>query len=270
MGSLDFVSPNATFATSMVLRSPQWMIGDLLRSLSAQDPNFEQNLERVRQETGIQISPALGEPLGGELTFAIDGPILPLPSWKLVVEVYSPDRLQLGIEQVINAVNSNSKCTDCKLTLAKEQVGGRTYYTLTSAKFTYEIDYTFVDGYMIAAPSRALLNTAMQNRATGYTLTRSENFRSQLPTGGNLNFSAIVYHNVGNTLKPFAEQLGNIGAATPEQRASIKALVDNSGPGLIYAIGQDDRITIASSGSFFGLDLNTLALPALMNRAMHK
>lgn len=268
MGSLDFISPNATFAMSMVLRSPQWMIGDVLRSLAAQDPNFEQNLDRIRQETGIQISPALGEPLGGEITFAVDGPILPLPSWKLVVEVYSPDRLQLGIEQVINAVNANPKCADCTLTLTKDQVGGRTYYALTSARFSYEIDYTYVDGYLIAAPSRTLLNSAIQNRATGFTLARSENFRSQLPTGGNLNFSAIVYHNVGTTLKPFAEQLGNMGAASPQQRASIQALVDNSGPGLIYAIGQEDRITVASAGSFFGLDLNTMALPTILGRAV--
>ncbi|MBS1876332.1 MAG: FecR domain-containing protein [Acidobacteria bacterium] len=267
MGSLDFVSPNAAFVTSMVLRSPQWMIGDVLRYLAEQDPNFEQSLERVRQETGIQISPELGQPLGGEFTFAVDGPLLPLPSWKFAIEVYSPDRLQLGIEQVIEAVNKNSKCPDCRLTLAKEQANGRTYYTLTSAKVSYEIDYTYVDGYLVAAPSRTLLNSAIQNRATGYTLARSENFRSQLPVGGNLNFSALVYHNVGTTLKPFAEQLGALAGAA-EQKASIQALVDNSGPGLIYAIGQDDRITVASAGSFFGLDLSAAALPAVLGRAL--
>ena len=82
-----------------------------------------------------------------------------------------------------------------------------------------------------------------------------------------MNFSALVYHNVGTTLKPFAEQLGALGGSA-EQKASIQALVDNSGPGLIYAIGQDDRITVASAGSFFGLDLSSAALPAVLGRAL--
>ena len=42
MGSLDFVSPNATFAVSMALRSPQWMLGDVFKAISEQDPKFQQ------------------------------------------------------------------------------------------------------------------------------------------------------------------------------------------------------------------------------------
>ncbi len=267
MGSLDFVSPNASFAISMVTRSPQWMLGDIFRTLSEQDPHFQEKLDRLRDANGFNISPALGEPLGGEFTFAVDGPVLPLPSWKLIVEVYSPDRLQWAIDQFVAAFNRDSNCPDCKINLAKEDANGRTYYTLTTNKFAYEIDYTFVDGYLIAAPSRSLLNTAIQNRATGYVLSHSEAFRSQLPTGGNLNFSAIVYHNVGSVLKPLADQVSNFGGASQAQRESIKALAENTGPGLIYAYGAADQITVASSNGFFGLDLNSLALPALLNRA---
>ncbi len=269
MGSLDFVSPNATFAVSLVLRSPQWMIGDLLRSMAEHDPNFQDTLDRINNESGLQISPSLGEPLGGEFTFAVDGPVLPLPSWKLAVEVYSPERLQFGIQQVVDAANKQQKCADCRLTLAKEDVSGRTYYTISSTRFSYEIDYTFVDGYLLAAPSRTLLDTAIQNRSTGYVLSHSEAFRSQLPTGGNLNFSGIVYQNLGSVLKPFAEQIGSLGSISAAQRASLKALAENTGPGLIYIYGQPDSISIASTGGFFGLDLNSLALPSLLGRAIH-
>jgi hypothetical protein len=264
MGSLDFVSPNATFAISAVLRSPQWMLGDVLRAIAERVPDFQANLDKFRQETGIQVTPELGEPLGGEMTFALDGPLLPLPAWKFVIEVYNPDRLQSSIEQIVTAVNAKPGCPECTVSLKKEQVGTRTYYTLSTPRFTYEIDYTYVDGYLVAAPSRALLNTAIQNRATGFTLGRSENFRSQLPVNGNLDFSALVYQNVGTTLKPIAEQLANTAVATADQRKSIAALAENSGPGLLYAIGKPDSIVIASTGAFFGLDLNTLSLPALI------
>ena len=264
MGTLDFVSPNATFAMSLALERPQSMLSDIFRQMSQSDPTFDEKLERFRRDSGIVLSPMLGEPLGGEFTFALDGPMLPLPSWKMIAEVYSTDRLQWAIEQLIAATNKDMKCADCTLHLAKTDEGGRTYYTITSDKISYEIDYTYVDGYIVIAPSRTLLARAIQNRETGYMLSRSEAFRSQLPKDGRLNFSALIYNNIGSALSPIAEQLSSTAAATPAQRESMKALAANSGPGLIYAYGQPESITIASSSSFFGLDLNSFALPHLM------
>lgn len=268
LGSLDFVSPNATFVVSVALRSAAWMLNDAIRSLNEQDPEAAQKLEMLRGDRRWQLIDNIASALGGEMTIAIDGPLLPLPSWKVAVEVYSPDKVQWGIEQALDTFNRETRCSDCKLTLSKEQASGRTYYTIASAKFGYEIDYTFVDGYLILAPTRTLLNQAIQNRATGYVLSHSEAFRSQLPAGGNLNFSGLVYHNVGGALKPFADQIGNMGGASDAQKQSMAALAANTGPGLIYLYGQRDRITVASSGGFFGLDLNSLALPNLMGRAL--
>ncbi len=268
MGSLDFVSPDATFAVSMVLKSPQWMLNDLFTTLAAKDPKFDEQLDELHNQSGLRLSPALGEPLGGEVTFAVDGPLLPLPSWKIAVEVYNPEQLQANIEQVIDAFNRNAKCTNCKITLTKEVVDGRTFYTVSTERISYEIHYTYVDGYLIAAPSQTLLTRAIQNRAVGNVLARSENFRAQLPHDGRINFSALVYHNIGSALSPLAEQIGSLGS-TPEQRQSIQALIANSKPGLIYAYGDSDAVTIATSGSFFGFDLDTFALPALIGRGMN-
>lgn len=268
MGSLDFVSPKATFAVSMTLREPQWMLGDLLKSLSESDPEFQQKLNHFRDATGFPLDMTLGSPLGGEFTFALDGPLLPLPSWRLAVEVYNPEKLQWTIDRFIDAFNKDPKCPECKVSLAKDQVGARTFYTLTSNRVAYEIDYAYVDGYLVAAPSRTLLNQAIQTRATGLVLSRSEGFRSQLPRDGNLNFSALVYHNIGSAVAPLASQLSNMGGASAAQRESMKALAANSAPGLIYAYGEPDRIRIASMGTFFGLNLNSLALPALIGHGM--
>lgn len=266
MGSLDFVSPNATLAVSMALRAPQWMLSDVFQMIGEQDPNFEENLRRFNRN-GLQLSPALAQPLGGEFTFALDGPLLPLPSWKFAVEVYSPDRLQWAIEQLINGFNSDSTCPDCKINLAKEQSGDRTYYTLTTEKTPYEIDYVYVDGYLLAAPNRALLNRAIQNRETGYVLSHAEAFRAALPRDGRLNFSALLYHNTGSAIAPIANQIGSANVISPAQREAIQSVAANSAPGLIYAYGEPERITVATGGTFFGLDLNTLALPNLVKMA---
>jgi hypothetical protein len=96
-------------------------------------------------------------------------------------------------------------------------------------------------------------------------LSRSEAFRSQLPTDGRMNFSALIYHNLGSAVQPLANSLKASTAVTPAQRASIDALVSDSAPGLIYAYGESDRITVASRGTFFGLNLNTFALPQLLS-----
>jgi hypothetical protein len=266
MGTLDFVSPAATMAFSIVLREPQGMINDLLDYLRSQNAKVDEGLEEIYRETGVRPVRDIGNALGGEVTFAIDGPLLPLPAWELAVEVYSPDRLQWAIEQVVEAFNRDPRCVECRLRLAKEQVGSRTFFTLSNAKVSYEVHYVFADGYFVAAPSRAQLTRALQNRETGHVLVRSEAFRSQLPKSGNTNFSAIVYGNTEPMLKPLVGQLGSLQVLTPEQKTAIESLTNNAGPGLIYAYGEPERIVLASSGNTFGLDLGTLAIPQILRR----
>jgi hypothetical protein len=267
MGTLDFVSPDATMALSMVLREPQWMLNDLVQYLRVASTKIDEELDRIYKETGVHPVRDIGQALGGEVTFAIDGPLVPLPGWKLAVEVYSPDRLQWAIERLVEAFNRDTQCEPCKLRLNKEQVGSRTFYTVSADQVAYEIHYVFADGYLVATPSRTLLTRALQNRETGYVLARSEAFRKQLPQNGKTNFSALIYGNAESVVKPLAGQLGSFQGLSPEQRASIQALADNAGAGLIYAYGEAERIVVANRGFAFGLDLSTLALPQILGKA---
>jgi hypothetical protein len=159
------------------------------------------------------------------------------------------------------------------VTVAAAQSNGLTYYTLTSPKIAYTVDYTFTDGYMLLAPSAALLESAIATRASGLTLAHSAAFRAQLPQDGHANFSAILFYNMSSTVGPLIDQLKSGDLMTPQQKQSIALLDTNREPGLIYAYGEPDRITVASRGSFFGLGLDTLvglnakgaaALPALL------
>ena len=134
----------------------------------------------------------------------------------------------------------------------------RTYYSLTSSKVAYEIDYVFTDGYLLIAPTQGLLTTSIQTRASGITLERSAAFRAQLPQDGHVNFSGLLYYNLGVQLGPVADQLKSSGMMTPAQQQSLAALTANREPGLIYAYGEPDRIVVASRSGFFGLGLDTL------------
>ena len=178
------------------------------------------------------------------------------PSLKIAIEVNDAARLQTSLEQAVTAAQRDHP--EGGLKLATSQNNGLTYYTLTSAKVAYEVDYAFSNGYWLLAPSPALLMAAIETRASGLTIARSAAFRAQLPQDGNENFSGLLYYNMGSTIGPLVDQLKSGKLMTPAQQKSADMLTANREPGLIYAYGEPDRIVVASRSGFFGLDLSTL------------
>jgi hypothetical protein len=259
MGSLDYVSANAGAAVSFVAKQPALMFDDLFSTFGPADPHFAQGLAETNSELGLNIRDDLASALGGEMTLALDGPVLPTPSWKAIIEVNQSGALQLAIEKMVQAVNREAqKSNQPGLTINQAQLGGRTFYTIQSQTpgLTTEYDYTFADGYMIVAPSRALLIAAIETHANGTSLARSASFRALLPSDNQANFSAMIYQNLSPILKPLASQL-NSG-----QLAMLQQLAADSKPSVMCAYGESDRIEVASSGKL--LDLNP-AFPTLLH-----
>src|SRR6266699_2416217 len=196
MGSLDYVSSNAGAAVSFVAKQPALMLDDIFSTIGASNPSFSQSLAQTNPELGLNLHDDLARALGGELTLALDGPVLPTPSWKAIVEVNDPGALQVAIDKLVQASNRQAqKSNQPGLTLNQTQFGGRTLYTIQSqgAGLSTECDYTFADGYMILAPSRAVLLAALQTHADGTSLARSASFRALLPSDNHANFSAMIY-----------------------------------------------------------------------------
>jgi hypothetical protein len=259
VGSLDYVSANAGAAVSFVAKQPALMFDDLFTTIGASEPNFSKGLAEANAELGLNIRDDLASALGGEMTLALDGPVLPTPSWKAIIEVNQSGALELAIEKMVQAANREAqKSNQPGLTLNQAQAGGRTFYTIQSqaAGLSTEYDYTFADGYMILAPSRALLIAAMETHANGTSLARSASFRALLPSDNQANFSAMIYQNLSPILKPLASQL-NSG-----QLALLQQLAADSKPSVMCAYGESDRIEVASSGKL--LDLNP-AFPTLLH-----
>lgn len=233
---------------------------EVFQMIGSSDAHFEQDLAQFEARTGVNVLNDITAPLGGEVTMAFDGPVLPTPRWKLIFEVYDPATLQSTIEKLVASFNREESSSGHSLQLTKQQVGTQTYFTIRSSNAqgaNSEVDYAFVDSYLVAAPDIATISQAIQSRRAGYTLTHATTFQALLPSDGYTNFSAIFYHNIGPVVGPLAEQLKSSGAVTPQQRQSIDALEANSAPGLIYAYGQPDRIVVASNSGFMGFDLGT-------------
>jgi hypothetical protein len=259
MGSLDYVSSNAGAAVSFVAKQPALMLDDIFNTLGASDPDFKQSLADTNSKLGLDLRNDLASALGGELTLALDGPVLPTPSWKAIVEVNNSGALQVAIDKLVQDCNHEAQTSnEPGLTLRQEHVGGRTFYTIQAqrAGLATQFDYTFADGYMILAPSRALVLAALQTHANGTSLARSDSFHTLLPSDNQANFSAMIYQNLSPILKPLASQLSS------GQLALLQQLAADAKPSVFCAYGESDRIEVASSGKLF--DLNP-GLPTLIH-----
>jgi len=260
MGSLEYISPDANLVGGFVVKDTKALVDDLLGVLNTVCPDLNKKLDQLQTEHGLNLRNDFAAPLGGEYAFAIDGPILPTPSWKLIFEVNDPAHLQQSFEQVVTEVNKEiAKEGKSPLEWDRADSGGRTFYTLRSKDFGVEVNYVFANGYLIAGPTRALLEQALRYHDSGLTLNHSAKFTSGLPADGNANFSALIYHNLGSLVQPFANRLANT-AKSDEQQKAIAAMASNMQPTLAYAYAFGDRIEFAANteGGPFGLSPATL------------
>jgi hypothetical protein len=253
VGSLDFVSPNAALAFAGVTKDPASIVDDMMAMMSA-DGHKNDEFNKAQAELGIDIRNDLAGNLGGEFAFALDGPVLPTPSWKVVIEVKDSGRFETTLEQLVQAADSHFQGRDKHgIAISKSQAGAQTFYEVhdpgTGAMVA---EYTYASGYMVIAPTRALLKESLQTHASGNTLAHSSSFKALLPVDQNENYSAVAYQNLGPVVTPLLSQLNG------ESADAIRKLAADSHPTAICAWGKDSRIEAASNSSLFGFDFLTL------------
>lgn len=257
MGGLGFVSPHAQFAASVITKNPQDIIAELFALAQAHGPDGIAKIEEIQRLTGVDLKLDIAASLGSEATFAIDGPMLPVPSWKLIVEVNQPDRLQLAIQKLVTAVNTEAQKSGGGATLTSEPISpqAKMYAIQLSGQTKVPaIYYMYSDGYLVAAPTKELVRTSIQNRASGIRLDTSGTFRQLLPRDQNANFSGLIYQNAQEALK----MLSNLA---PEEQAQARQLAEKIGPTLIAAYAQADRIQVTTYGSSMDLLMQTALAP---------
>lgn len=262
MGALDYVSPDATVVTAFVVKNSAVIVDEVAGVVRKAPADLG--------VPGFDPRNDLAGSLGGEFALALDGPAFPVPSWKLVSEVYDANRLEATLQKMVDAFNQDAAKSGGKpLRTAQETVEGHTYYMIAGSDPNplTEAHYTFAGGYLIAGPTRALVARALQVKANGASITRSASFLAMVPRDHYTNFSGLFYQNLGSTLAPV---VGLLGAFAPPARSGQPNPLQSLGnmkPTLITAYGEPDRITIANSGNVLGPSLTNFMSGNLLGMA---
>jgi FecR protein len=247
MGALEFISPDASLVAAFVVKEPTALVDDLLETLKKAGGKGWNELQRFQAEQGIDLRNDLAAPLSGEYAFALDGPLLPTPSWKAVFQVDDQQHLQQTLELIVGKINAEmTEHGKQGFAWAQAESGGRVFYTLRSLEYGLEVNYTYAYGYFIAAPSRALVENAIKYRESGHTLLGSPKFKATLPEDKQVNFSAMVYQNAGSIIAPVAKAVGGMtdGNAPSGVRKTIKQLL-GAKAGLAYVYALNDRMIMS-------------------------
>jgi len=260
MGSLGFVSPNASVAVSLLSKDPKEIADDLI-AMTAGDQDEKKEGSEFADRTKANFRDNIATNLGGDFLLSLDGPVLPTPSWKAVVEIRDSQKMEQTIESIaaflgtMVAQNSDkSQANGFKgMQIEPSDVDSQRYYAVKNlSSQSIVAEYTFSDGYMIVAPTRALLIEALHTHDTGDSLAHSASFKALLPKDDHDNYSAIAYQNLSPVLTPLLSQLSG------EEADAIRKLAAGSKPTAVCAWGRDNRIEAESDSSLLGFDFLTL------------
>ena len=244
MGSLDYITTDASAVGAFVVRNPDAILDQITGAVKSSPADIGAAAPDVQSE--------LHNSLGGEFALAVDGPLVPVPSWKLIVEVYDPARVESAIEHLVADFNQRHLSGMVQsLAITRETgEGGAAFYTLaaTPKNPLTEAHYTFSGGYMIAAPNRALVQRALQTKQAGTSILRSSKFLAMTPRDHYANFSALIYHDMGSQLAPLAGLFSGMAGKDVPSLTNLK-------PMLIAIYSEPDAITLASNSDVLGASL---------------
>ena len=109
IASLDFVSPNAAFAVAALSKDPKSIADDLMAIGSGKHPSREADASDAGKQVEAIVRDELVPNLGGDFLFSLDGPVLPTPAWKVVVEVHDSGRVEDAIEELVKLFDESQR-----------------------------------------------------------------------------------------------------------------------------------------------------------------
>lgn len=247
LGGLDFVSPKAVLASAIRLKNLGEIFDDVQELSNASNPASFAMLTQMAQGMGLNLKNDLLSHLTGEITLELDSVNPPDPAWKAILRVDDAERVQATFTKLLATV---------PVIAQQSEEGGVTFHSLKvpSPQKATEINYAFVDGYLVVAPSRAALSEAVRSHRTGESLAKSKQFLDSLPPGHSADASALVYED------PLAMMAMRMQQASPGLAATLSQANPGMTPTVIGAYAEPSAIREASQST--GVDAGMILMGA--------
>jgi hypothetical protein len=258
MGSLDFVSPKAAIATSILLKDPQKIYDEATDLATASNPNALASLAQIEQGLKLSLRDDLFARLGGEITVELDTLPPQDPVWKVLLRAKDPRGLLATLKTLFVTSGITPKELDRD---------GITYYTLPiPGPKPREVCYAMVDGYLIAASSQAALAESIQLHHNGESLAKSGMLAASLPPGNSGDVSALLYED------PRAMAALGLMNVSPDLANTLLESTAENQPAVVAVYGEETALREASrsSGVDFGgaMMVAAIAIPNLLRARM--
>jgi hypothetical protein len=259
LGSLDFVSPKAILAATVMLASPARIFDDVKELTSASNSNAFASLAQMEQVLKLSLREDVLNCLGGEITLELDGVTPPKPEWKAILKVSDTKHLRQSLSTLLTTTQFRTE---------EFEESGITISTLKipSGQTPLEIGYAFADGYLVIASSREMVAQAIRLHTGGGALGKSRKFLAALPPGHSAEASALFYQD------PIAMASLKLQSAAPGIARSLAQMSGENTPALISLYGEDSAIREASRGGDFDvatvLVVAAIAIPNLLRSKM--
>jgi hypothetical protein len=246
MGSLDFVSPKAVLAVSMLLKNPAQIYDDLKGLSNVSNPNAFAALAQMEQGLRLSLKDDLLASLAGEVTLEVDSVLETDPIWKAILRVSDPEHLQATLRKLLAAAPVQAKHFEEK---------GVAYHTfqIPTAHKTLEVAYALVDGYLIVASGHEKVSEAVRLQRNRDSLAKSKRFLESLPPGHRSEASALFYED------PLAIAALTI-RQTPEMADSLLHPATETPTAIVCAYGEESALREASRSG--GVDAGAVLVAA--------
>ncbi len=254
LGSLDFVSPNAMMAGTVILTSLSQIFDDIKELSGPSKSDSFAAIAGGEKALNLSLKDDLLNQLGGELTVELDAITPPQPAWKTMLSVRDAAHLQKTLNTLLVVTQLQTEHV--------EDPGGAYSTVRIPSQNPIELAYAFVDGYLIIASTRDGLAEAVRLHRSGGSLAKSPKFLASRPPGHSLDASALFYE---DPLTMAALQLRRFA---PDMAESLAQASSEVSPAVVCLYGDEAAIREASSSGAFDvggvLIVAAIAIPNLL------
>lgn len=259
LGSLDFVSPKAIVAGTVVLANPTRIFDDYKEISGAASAAVFANLAQMEQVMKLSLRDDLLGCLGGEITLELDSVTPPKPEWRAILKASDSKHLQQTLTSLLRTAQFRAE---------EFEEEGTTISTveIPNGQSRLKIGYAIVDGYWILGSSREAVANSIHLHASGGSLGKSKQFLAALPPNHTPEASALFYQD------PIALASLQLRRLSPEMAKSFADAGSERVPELIALYGEESAIREASKGGDFDVPAvligAAIAIPNLLRSKM--